>query len=143
MVSAACHACGESGGKLLRCGRCRNVWFCNRECQVAAARQGHSGAACRPDGAPKAAEAAPRSPSAARPSTTASAVTSASQAPTATSCHACGKSPGKLLRCGRCRNVSFCNRECQVVAAGQGHSGANCRPAGEAQRTPSLGSSAL
>jgi len=31
MAPAACHACGKSGCKLLRCGRCRVVWFCNRE----------------------------------------------------------------------------------------------------------------
>jgi len=43
----ACHACGKIGGKLLRCGRCRTVWFCNRECQVTARQQGHTGANCR------------------------------------------------------------------------------------------------
>ena len=53
----------------------------------------------------------------------------------ATSCHACGKSGGKLLLCGRCRNVWFCNRECQVVARQElGHRGANCRPAKESSR---------
>ena len=110
------------------------MWFCNRECQVAAAGQGHSGANCRPaDGppAPKAADAevAPRVPDAAGPSTTAPGVGSASLVPAANACHACGKSDSKLLRCGRCRGVWFCNRECQVTAARQGHSGANCRPA--------------
>jgi len=54
------------------------------------------------------------------------------------SCDACGKGGCKLLRCGRCRGVWFCNRECQVAAARQGHSGANCRPANGAQRPPSL-----
>ena len=53
-----------------------------------------------------------------------------SMTPAATSCHACGKSGVKLLLCGRCRNVWFCNRECQVVARQElGHRGANCRPA--------------
>jgi len=51
-------------------------------------------------------------------------------APKAASCHACVKSGDKLLRCGRCRGVWFCNRQCQVIAfKTQGHKGANCRPA--------------
>jgi len=134
-----CHACGKSDGKLLRCGGCRAVWFCNRECQVLAARQGHSGANCRPAGgvpAAKAADAqvAPRVLDAAEPSTTAPGVDSTSLAPAANTCHACGKSDGKLLQCGRCRGVWFCNRECQDVARKElGHRGANCRPADKAQ----------
>jgi len=138
MAPATCDACGKSG-KLLRCGRCCNAWFCNRECQVAAARQGHSGANCRPaDGppAPKVADAevTSRVTDAAGPSTTAPGVDSASLAPAAVSCHACGKSDGKLLLCGRCRNVWFCSRECQAVARKDlGHRGANCRPADGAQ----------
>jgi len=52
-------------------------------------------------------------------------------------CHACGKSGCKLLRCGRCRSVRFCSRECQIVARKElGHRGANCRAADAAQ-TPS------
>jgi len=50
----------------------------------------------------------------------------------ATTCLACGKT-GHLLRCARCKSVRFCNRDCQVVAARMGHSGANCRPAKETQ----------
>jgi len=116
------------------------VWFCNRECQVLAARQGHSGANCRPTGGARTitavgAEVVPRVPDAAVPSTT--AVDSASLAPAANACHACGKSHAKLLRCGQCRGVWFCNRECQVAAARQGHSGANCRPADGAQKPAS------
>jgi len=139
MAPATCDACGKGTCKLFRCGRCRNAWFCGRECQIIAARQGHSGANCRPtDGARTftAAEAAPRVPDAAGPSTT--AVDSTSLAPAASSCHACGKNDAKLLRCGRCRGVWFCNRECEIAAARQGHSGANCRPANGAQRPPSL-----
>jgi len=120
----------QDGWQAARCGRCRNVWFCNRECQVLAARQGHS-ANCHPaDRADplKAAGAAMRLPVAAGPSP-AGLVKSASLTPAANSCDACGKTDGKLLRCGRCRNVWFCNRECQVIAARQGHSGVNCRPA--------------
>jgi len=138
MAPATCHACGK-GGKLLRCGRCRGVWFCNRECQVVAARQGHSGANCRPaDGppAPKVADAEVtlRVTAAAGPSITAPGVDSASLAPAAGSCHACGKSDGKLLRCGRCLGVWFCSRECQTFARKDlGHRGANCRPADRAQ----------
>jgi len=142
-ASASCNACGKSGGRLLRCGGCRAVWFCNRECQVLAARQGHSGDNCRPAGgvpAAKAADAqvAPRVPDAAEPSTTAPGVDSTSLAPTANTCHACGKSDGKLLLCGRCRGVWFCNRECQDVARKElGHRGANCLPADGAQRPAS------
>jgi len=142
MVPASCDACGKNGGRLLRCSRCRAVWFCNRECQVLAARQGHSGANCRPADeapAPKAADAevAPRLPDAAGPITT--AVDSASLAPAANACHACGKSDGKLLCCGRCRGLWFCNRECQYVARKElGHRGANCRPADGAQKPDSL-----
>ena len=56
----------------------------------------------------------------------------------ATSCHACGKGGGKLLLCGRCRDAWFCNRECQVFARNElGHRGAQCRPAGGAQQSPS------
>jgi len=77
-------------------------------------------------------------PDAAGTSTTAPGVDSASLAPAASSCHACGKNDAKLLRCGRCRGVWFCNRECQVAAARQGHSGASCRPADGTQRPPSL-----
>jgi len=67
-------------------------------------------------------------------------VDSASLVPAANVCHACGKSDSKLLRCGRCRGVWFCNSECQVAAARQGHSGTNCRPAGGAPRRPSSAS---
>jgi len=140
MAPTTCDACGKSGCKLLRCGRCRNAWFCGRECQIIAATQGHSGANCRPiDGARTitAAEVAPCVPDAAGPSTT--TVDSALMAPAANSCHACGKNDAKLLRCGRCRGVWFCNRECQDVARKElGHRGANCRPADGAQRPPSL-----
>jgi len=109
------------------------VWFFNRECQVAAKRQGHSGADCRPDGA-TGAEVAPRSPVAAGPSATAPGV---DPSLAASSCHACGKSEGKLLCCGRCKNVWFCNRECQEVARKDlGHKGANCRPADHALANP-------
>jgi len=116
------------------------VWFCNRECQVLAARQGHSGANCRPaDGVRTItaadAEVAPRVPDAAGPSTTVQGVDSASLAPAANACHTCGKSDAKLLRCGRCLGVWFCNRECQNVARQElGHRGANCRPADGAQK---------
>ena len=139
MAPTTCDACGKGACKLFRCGRCRNAWFCGRECQIIAVRQGHSGANCRPtDGAGfiTAAEVAPREPDVAGTSTT--TVDSASLAPAASSCHACGKSDGKLLCCGRCRGVWFCNRECQDVARKElGHRGANCRPAGEAQRPAS------
>jgi len=54
----------------------------------------------------------------------------------ASTCHACGKS-GTLLLCGRCRNVWFCNRECQSVARKElGHRGASCRAAERALSTP-------
>ena len=44
----ACMACGNSGGKLLGCGRCRKTWFCNRACQLRAIKElGHKGANCR------------------------------------------------------------------------------------------------
>jgi len=80
------------------------------------------------------AEAAPRLP--AGPSTVEPGVTSLASA--ATSCHACGKSEGKLLLCGRCRNVWFCNRQCQVVARQElGHRGAKCRPVDGVQSSPS------
>jgi len=56
---------------------------------------------------------------------------------TANACFACGKS-GKLLRCGRCHNAWFCNRECQIVARKElGHRGANCRPTDGVQSPPS------
>jgi len=119
------------------------VWFCNRECQDVARKLGHRGVNCRPADEPQApkeadAEVAPRVPDAAGPSTTAPDVDSVSLAPAASSCfHACGKSHGKLLRCGLCRGVWFCNRECQVAAARQGHFGANC-PADGAQRPQPL-----
>jgi len=141
MAPTTCDACGKGARKLLRCGRCRNAWFCSRECQIIAARQGHSGANCRPTGARTitAAEAAPRVPDEAGTSTTAPGVDSASLAPAASSCHACGKNDVKLLRCGRCLGVWFCNRECQDVARKElGHRGANCRPADGAQRPASL-----
>ena len=45
----AYYACGKSVAKLLLCGRCRDAWFCNRECQDAARKElGHRGANCRP-----------------------------------------------------------------------------------------------
>jgi len=144
MAPTTCDACGKGACKLLRCSRCRNAWFCGRECQIIAARQGqgHSGTNCRPtDGARTitAAEVAPRVPDAAGTSTTTPCVDSASLAPAASSCHACGKNDAKLLRCGRCLCVWFCNRECQDVARKElGHRGANCRPADGAQRPPSL-----
>jgi len=125
MAPASCHACGKSGCKLLRCGRCRNAWFCSRACQVLAARQGHSGANCRPADRAQTHTAAD---DAAGPGTAESGGASAPLTPN--SCLACGKSPGKLLGYGRCRTVWFCNRECQLVAIKErGHSGANCRPA--------------
>jgi len=78
---------------------------------------------------------APRVPDAAETSTTAPGMDSASLAPAARSCHACGKSDGKLLCCGRCLGVWFCNRECQDVARKElGHTGANCRSADGAQK---------
>ena len=136
-AETSCHACDKSGCKLLRCGRYRGVWFCNWECQALAARHGHSGANCRPSEArtiaAAEAEVALRVPDAAGPSTTAPGVDSTSLAPAANKCHACGKSHAKLPRCGRCRGVRFCNRECQIVAARQGHFGVNCRPANGAQ----------
>jgi len=79
---------------------------------------------------------AARLPDAAGPSTTAPGVDSPPLAPTATSCDACGKSGGKLLRCGQCRSVWFCNRECQVLPKSQGHSGVNCRAADRTNRPP-------
>jgi len=119
-----------SGCKLLRCGRCRSVWFCTSDCQAVAARQGHSGANCRPaDEAPTTtdAEVAPRVTAATGPSS--SPPQTSTVAPAASSCHACGKTGDKLLRCGQCKNVWFCNRRRQIVAARQGHSGINCRAA--------------
>ena len=48
-AQASCDACGKSHAKLLLCGRCRNAWFCNRECQLVARKElGHRGANCRP-----------------------------------------------------------------------------------------------
>jgi len=100
LADTSCHACGKSECKLLRCGRCQIVWFCNRECQVVAARQGHSGENCR---------------------TTAKAT---QHTDAGASCHACGNSDCKLLRCGQCKKVWFCSRECQIVARTElGHKG--------------------
>jgi len=104
-------------------------------------KTGHSGDNCRPAGGKPAhkaadAEVAPRVPDTAAP--TAPGVDSASLAPAANTCHACGKSDGRLLCCGRCRGVWFCNRECQEVARKElGHRGANCRPADGAQKPES------
>jgi len=56
-------------------------------------------------------------------------------APATTSCHTCGKSAGKLLLCGRCRNARFCNRECQRLSYQLGHRGANCHPAAGVQQS--------
>jgi len=129
----SCHACGKSGCKLLRCGWCRNAWFCSRACQILAARQGHSGANCRPADRAQTHAAAD---DAAGPSTSEPGGASAPLTPN--SCLACGKSPGKLLGCGRCRTVWFCNRECQLVAIKErGHSGTNCRPADGVQQASS------
>jgi len=68
-MASRCHACGTSPAKLLLCGRCRNAWFCNRDCQAVSRKElGHRGASCRPaDGAqreaPSRARAAPTRPS--------------------------------------------------------------------------------
>jgi len=68
---------------------------------------------------------------AAGPSSTEPGVNSAALAPAANSCLACGQRGGKLLLCGRCQNVWFCNRECQIVARKElGHKGANCSAGG-------------
>ena len=128
-----CSACGKTDRKLLRCGRCRNAWFCNRACQILARRRGHVGANCCPADGAHTAEGALRLPDAAGPSTTESGAKSASLAPATNSCDACGKTDCKLLRCGRCRVAWFCNRDCQILTARQGHAGANCRPAGVVQ----------
>jgi len=67
MATAAisCLTCSKSGCKLLLCDRCRNVWFCNRDCQIVARKElGHRGANCRADGAQRSAfSAAPSQPS--------------------------------------------------------------------------------
>ena len=56
----SCHACGKTDGDLLRCSRCKNAWFCNRDCQRRAWKQGHKGAKRRPaDGPPSVAHADP------------------------------------------------------------------------------------
>jgi len=53
-----------------------------------------------------------------------------SLAPPVKACLVCYKKDCELLRCGRCKSVWFCGRECQLVAfKKQGHKGANCRPA--------------
>jgi len=47
-AATSCHACGKVVGKLLLCGRCRNAWFCSRDCQIVARKVlGHRGANCR------------------------------------------------------------------------------------------------
>jgi len=128
LAATSCHACGKSGCKLLRCGRCRTVWFCNRECQVVAARQGHSGDNCCPAEAASTHTDATVAPRLSTRST--AGVNSALLGPAASSCLACGKSGGKLLLCGQCKNVFFCSRECQIVARKElGHRGKNCRAA--------------
>ena len=112
------------------------MWFCSRECQVLAARQGHSGANCR-DGAQasKATEVVPRVPDVAGPITAAPGMDSATLAAAANACLACGKADVKLLCCGQCRGVWFCNRERQNVARKElNHRSANCRPADGVQR---------
>lgn len=43
----ACLACKKTGRKLLRCSRCQKAWFCNRECQLTAVKQGHRGDQCQ------------------------------------------------------------------------------------------------
>jgi len=65
MDSAArsCHACGKTDCKLLCCGRCRNVWFCNRVCQAVARKElGHRGTNCRAADGEQSASLAARSP---------------------------------------------------------------------------------
>ena len=53
-----CRACGKSGGKLLRCGRCNAAWFCSHDRQVLAVKQGHQGANCLPEGVQRTASSA-------------------------------------------------------------------------------------
>ena len=64
MASAkSCHACGKSGAELLRCGRFRNTWFCNRACQFVARKElGHTGANCRDADQRSAAPSQPSTP---------------------------------------------------------------------------------
>jgi len=52
---SSCHACGKTGTKLQRCGRCRSVSFCNFECHTTAVKVlGHTGSNCCPaDGGQK------------------------------------------------------------------------------------------
>ncbi|KAJ1461680.1 hypothetical protein M885DRAFT_584657 [Pelagophyceae sp. CCMP2097] len=49
-VVRVCLACGKRASRLLRCAQCQSVHFCDRDCQIAAFRAGHKGAACvKPD----------------------------------------------------------------------------------------------
>lgn len=57
--------------------------------------------------------------------------------PGAKACLACKRTRVKLLRCSRCQEVYFCNRECQRIAAKQGHRGDGCRPAATSPMTAS------
>ena len=45
-AALSCLACGNTCN-LQRCGRCKSAWFCNRECQIVARKDGHRGANCR------------------------------------------------------------------------------------------------
>ena len=40
-VVRTCLGCGVKGVGLLRCSRCRKVYFCNRACQIEAVKSGH------------------------------------------------------------------------------------------------------
>jgi len=98
-----CAACGKtsSSDRLKQCSRCRSVSYCSKSCQQA--HWSKHKPTCQSQlthdksQIPGGQDARKQQPAAVK-----------------RECSSCGKSSGRLRHCARCRNVSYCSKDCQT-----------------------------
>ncbi len=99
-----CHSC-HVAGPTKRCGGCRLVRYCSKECQRRDWRAGHHSVCVRRSQDPEPTEASGAEPEPSAPKV----------------CHQCKATDTALRLCGACQMVWYCSVECQQQDWDGGH----------------------
>lgn len=108
-----CSFCGEESPDLLKCSRCKEMYYCSRDCQRGHWREGHR-EDCKEE------------------------IKYTDFTSTDAVCGFCCIKTNQLKKCSGCKDVSYCSKECQKQDWSRGHR-SNCKKVGNKERPPLLG----
>uniref|UniRef100_A0A8W8KZ01 phytol kinase n=1 Tax=Magallana gigas TaxID=29159 RepID=A0A8W8KZ01_MAGGI len=97
-ITGGCSFCGQRPTDLLRCSRCKEVCYCSKDCQKGHWREGHREHCVAVN----------------------NQVLSMGENQ-GNICSFCGEEAPDSLKCGRCKEVYYCSKDCQREHWKEGH----------------------